>query len=414
MDSKLFAGRAVFNATLMALLAVAIIAAGCVPPKNKMPKTGAITSAPAAVAAPKHDPLSRIWQRLAALEAKSGVAGSITITNAVAGIGEEAASTKNFRRIEAGMEITGQLRKSLVEAAIYFDASPARIVGIEPSGAPETKAGEAVIASSANKGRAEWRMKLVNGQGAAVSQNLRLHMEAPKGMESIEIRIQRFFKKENGDLLNSIAPTPESIEALRLLDVIRKELDRRAKGVSSNVFWLGAGDCESVKGDQKEGQCYPTDASWRLVEKRAAALGGNPWQEKIVLRVSGGAALRKPVEAPKPVEEAKPVETPKSVEEAKPVETPKPVEEAKPVEAPKPVEEAKPVEAPKPVEEAKPEEAPKPVEVAKPVEAPKPAKAPKVPQEPAKKPAVKKDAVKPKIGKEGQKLFDLSDVLGKR
>ena len=421
MNSQPIAGRAVFNSVLASLLAMTMFVAGCVPPKKKMPKGEDVTSAPAApasaAAAPGNNPLSRTWQHLVALEGKSGGFGSIAITNAVAQKREEVSSATNIRLIEVSLDVTGQLRKPFVEAVMNLDVSQARITGVEVSGAEEINPGEAAAATFSNKGRGGWRMQLADGQAPRVNQKLRLHIEAPKSMESVEIRIQRSFKKANGDMFNSSQAMPDSLEAQRLLETIQKELSRRAKGAGGDIPWSAVGDCASVKGEEKNGQCYPTDDSWRLAEKRAAVLCGTPWQEKLTLLVSGVAvALKKqeavgqPVEAPKPPVVTKPVEAPKPVEEAKPVETPKPAEEAQPVETPKPVEETKPVEAPKPAVVAKPVSAPKPEAAAK----PKPAAVPKVQQEPSKKPAAKAVPKKAKVNDSGQPVYDLSDVLGKQ
>ena len=438
MDALAIVGRTVVNSALTAILAVAVLAAGCVPPKNKTPKASAVTSAPAApavepadtpqtdspsaapaaAAAPEDNPLSHTWQRLLALEGKSGIAGSVTIGNISAGIGEEVSSAKNVRHIEAEMEVMCQIRKPYTEAAIYLDAVSARIDKVDASSVQGIKTEDAVVASQVNKGRFEWRIKLAQNQIPPVSQKLRMYIEAPKNMDAIEIRLQRSFKKADGDVFNSIPPTPESPEAKRLIDSIKKELGSRVK---SDVPWLGVGDCAAVMGEQKNGQCYPTDASWRLAKKRAAGLMATPWMEKIVLRVNGGAIARKkeepakvkPVETPKPVETVKPLEAPKPAKVAKPVEAPKPIEAAPPVEEPKPIEVAPLAEEPKPVEAPKPAEVGQPVEITKPAKTAKPAVAPKAQQEPAKKPAIKKDAVKPKVNKEGQPIFDLSDVLGK-
>ena len=445
MDSKPIVGRIFFNSALPAFLAVAILFTGCAPVIIKAPKTEAVTSTPAAPApeaaapapaaapaaplAPEENPLSRTWQRLMSLESKSDNIGFITISNVVTEKSQGASLAPGVRRIEAGMDIAGQLRKPFVEAVMHFDASPARIAGIDTSDVSEIKPEDVIVTTFLSKGRAGWRMQPADGQVPLVSQKLRLYIEVPQGVGSVELRVKRSFKKANGDTFNNNAPTQDNREAQRLLDVIHKELIRRANGAGSDIPWMGVEDCASVKGENKKGQCYPTDASWRLAEKRAAGLGSIPWQEKITLRVSGGAAASnkeepvkpqpaaeaaEPVEAPKPVEAAEPAVAPKPVEAAEPVEYPKPAEAAKPVESPKPAEAAKPVEAPKPAGAAKPVVAPKPAGAAKPAATPKPAAAAKTQPEPAKKPATSKVEPKKKVNESGQPIYDLSDVLGKQ
>ena len=445
MNSQPIVCRAGFNAFLSALLVVMVFVTGCVPPKKKMPKGDDVTSAPAAVpvaiASSGGNPLSFTWQRLMALESKGGALGAIAISNAVAQDSEEVPSAVNTRLIEVSMDVTGQLRKPFVEAVMNLDASPARITGVDVLEAVEPTLGESATAAFSNKGNAGWRVRLTDGQALQVNQKLRFHVEARKGMQSIEIHIQRGFKKANGDTFNIIPQAQDGLEAQRLLESIEKELIRRTKGAGSNVFWLGVGDCSSIKGEEQNGQCYPTEFSWRLAEKRAAVLCNTPWQEKITLQVSGIAATPKkqenvtrPTDTPIAVEKAKPAQEARPTEAQKPVEETKPAEEAKPAEvAPakkeaepmvskpeatvKPVESAKPEVSTSPATASKPAVAAKPVEASKPAvtakPAPKKAAMPKVKQRPVKKPATKEDSKEPKANDKGQPIYDLSDVLGK-
>ncbi|MBI5637695.1 MAG: hypothetical protein HZA03_06990 [Nitrospinae bacterium] len=446
MGSKPIVGRAVFYSALMFFLAVAVFVAGCVPPKNKTPKSDAVTSAPEAaapaavpvpsvaatapVAAPTPPPAtapdvtaSPLWQNMERLEREAGKFGLITVTAIQMEKSGQRSSAPNTERYEISMDVTGRIRKPSADAVMNLDAFPALIAGVEATDLREGKRGEIFVSTFlSGKGRAGWRMQSPDGSVSFVSQKLRLYVDVPGTQDVVNLRLQRAFKKGNGDLLNKIDDLAENVkQAKKLLENIDQEAALGQGG--SAAPWAGVSDCAAVKGEAKNGVCYPTDESWRIIRERTAALTAYRWSETVTLRFAGGAGERKEdapsaktqpaVEAPKPVEAAKPAEAPKPVEAAKPAEAPKPVEAVKPVEAPKPVEAAKPAEAPKPVEAVKPVEAPKPVEAAKPAEAPKPVKAPTAQQEPAKKPIPKKGEVKPKDGESGKPLYDLSDVLGK-
>lgn len=410
MDSKPIVGRGVFNSALMAFLAVAVFVTGCVPPKSKTPQSDAVTSAPevaapAAVSVPSvattvpppvaaapNVTASPVWQNMERLEREAGKFGLITVAAIQMEKSGQRSSTPNTERYEISLDVTGRIRKPAADAVMNLDAFPALIAGVEAADLREGKRGEIFVSTFlSGKGRAGWRMQSPDGSASFVSQKLRLYVDVPGTQDVVNLRLQRAFKKGNGDLLNKIDDLAESVkQAKKLLENIDKEA---ALGQGGNAApWAGVSDCMVVKGEAKNGICYPTDESWRIIRERAAALTAYGWSETVTLRFTNNTPSTKTQPA---------------------VEAPKPVETAKPVEAPKPVEAAKPAEAPKPVETAKPAEAPKPAKMATPAETPKPVKAPTVQQEPVKKPLPKKGEVKPKDGESGKPLYDLSDVLGK-
>ncbi len=377
------------------LLMAALLGAGCVPPKKMSARmmeeephaahaAHAAESAPAAPAdaapATVAPAASDTYQRLARLEAAAAPFGAFSAANLQMQRSAQRAAASGMVRHEVTMDIAAALKAPAAEAVMQIDAWPAPIAAAEFLG--EAAPGQAeATAFVTDKGRAGLKIRTGEGSAAPLRRQLRLYIDLPEKQASVELRMQRYFKKAGGDLLNTLDKPAVNVDAAKKLaaDIARESAAGGATALA------GVENCAALKGNQREGACYATPAVWQMMKERAAALLGG-WTDALTLR-PGEAAARVKAEAPAPK-----VAAPAAAPEPKKAEVPAPSP------APAPAEKApEPVAAPK-AETAQPKPAPVKTEVKK--EAPKKA--------PAKKPEEKRQ-----YNESGQPVYDLSDVLGK-